>query len=279
MAKSVIAELLLLRRRASTWILLAIWAILSALFLYVLPYLSYRSGSAVGPGAVPLPTLLPQGLIENLSGAFPFYGGAIVLILGVLSLGSEYGWGTLKTLLTQGPGRLHVFAAKLLTLAIALVPFVLTVFVVGVVGSAIVAAREQAAVVWPSASLLLRLFLLGWLILAVWTAFGVLLAVLSRGTALAIGIGLLWALVFEGLLSAFAGELAFLQPLVKVLLRATSASVLRPLSAAPLTVVSRGPGAFGGPYISGSAALLTLVVYLAVFLGVSGVILRRRDVA
>jgi ABC-2 type transport system permease protein len=278
MANIIAAELLLLSRRAGTWILLAIWTALSALFLYILPYLSYRSDPA-GPAAVPLPMLLPQRMVENLSGAFPFYGGAIVLILGALALGSEYGWGTLKTLFTQGPGRMRVFAAKLLTLAIALIPFVLTVFVVGVVGSVIIANREQAAVIWPAASLLLRLFLLGWLILAVWTAFGVLLAVLSRGTALAIGVGLLWALVFEGLLSAFAAELSFLQPVVKVLLRASAASVLRPLSSAPLAVVSRGPGAFGGPYISGAAALLVLIVYLGIFAGVSGVVLRRRDVA
>src|SRR5579875_3716015 len=109
MASSIAAELLVLRKRLSTWILLAIWIVLSGLFLYVLPYLSYRNGSGgFGPGAVPLPKLLPQGLIENLSGAFPFYGGAIVLILGVLSLGSDYGWGTLKTLFTLGPSRLHV---------------------------------------------------------------------------------------------------------------------------------------------------------------------------
>jgi ABC-2 type transport system permease protein len=278
MVSSVAAELLLLRKRASTWILLAIWTLLSALFLYLLPYLSYRSATVAGPRAVPLFMLLPQGMVENLSGAFPFYGGAIVLILGALSLGSEYGWGTLKTLFTLGPGRLRIFTAKLISLAVALVPFVLAVFAVGVAGSAIVAGRENVASVWPSAGLLLRLFLLGWLILAVWTAFGVLLAVLSRGTALAIGIGLLWALVFEGLLSAFAGSLTFLQPIVKVLLRASAASALRPLGAAPVAVVSSGPGAFAGPYISGSAALLVLGVYLVVFAGVSAAVLRRRDV-
>jgi ABC-type transport system involved in multi-copper enzyme maturation permease subunit len=278
MWNNIVAELLLLRRRASTWILLAIWTALSALFLYVLPYLTYRNGTG-GPPGVPLSMLLPQRMVDNLSGSFPFYGGAIVLILGVLSLGSEYGWGTLKTLFTQGPGRLQIFAAKMVALAIALVPFVLTVFVVGVVGSATVANIEHAAVAWPASSLLLELFLLGWLILAVWTLFGVLLAVLSRGTALAIGVGLIWALVVEGLLSAFASELTFLQPIVKVLLRASAASALRPLSSSAVTVVSRGPGAFAGPYIGGQAALLVLGVYIVAFLLVSGAVLSRRDVA
>ena len=40
---------------------------------------------------------------------FPFFGGVLALMLGVLTLGSEYGWGTLRTLFTQGPGRLRVF--------------------------------------------------------------------------------------------------------------------------------------------------------------------------
>ena len=38
-------------------------------------------------------------------------------MLGVFALGSDYGWDTLKTLFTQRPGRLRVFAAKLAALA------------------------------------------------------------------------------------------------------------------------------------------------------------------
>ena len=42
--------------------------------------------------------------------------------------------------------------------------------------------------------------------MAVWAALGVLLGVLTRGTALAIGIGILYGLVIEGLLSAFLDQ-------------------------------------------------------------------------
>ena len=58
----------------------------------------------------------PQALAGNLSTGFPFFGGVFALMLGVFALGSEYGWGTLKTLFTQGPSRLRVFAAKLAAL-------------------------------------------------------------------------------------------------------------------------------------------------------------------
>ena len=35
----------------------------------------------------------------------PMFGGALVLILGALAVGSGYGWGTWKTVFTTGPRR------------------------------------------------------------------------------------------------------------------------------------------------------------------------------
>ena len=147
--------------------------------------------------------MLPQSLAGNLIAGFPFFGGVFALMLGVFALGSEYGWDTLKTLFTQGPGRLRVFAAKLAALGVVLVPFVLALFAAGAVASFVIAQIEDAPVHWPSAWLLVRALAAGWLILAAWAALGVLLGVLTRGTSLAIGVGILYALVIEGLLSAF----------------------------------------------------------------------------
>jgi hypothetical protein len=51
MTRSVSAELLLLRRRAITWILLAIWTALATFFSYALPYVEYVNGDLEGgPG-------------------------------------------------------------------------------------------------------------------------------------------------------------------------------------------------------------------------------------
>ena len=48
-----------------------------------------------------------------------------------------------------------------------------------------------------------------------------------------------------------------------------------------LTVVIEGdgPGAFSGPFVSGAQAFVLLVAYLACFVALSAVVLRRRDVA
>src|SRR5918999_300609 len=147
------AELLVTRKRASTWILLAIWAALALVFAYVVPYVTYLNGSA--PES--LADVLPERLAESLMSGVPFFGGVLALMLGVLAVGSEYGWGTLKTLFSQRPGRLQVFAAKLLALAATVAVFVLVVFALGALAAYAIALREGTDVVWPSASLVLPL--------------------------------------------------------------------------------------------------------------------------
>ena len=275
MIGSVTAELLVLRKRTSTWILLAIWPTLALVFAYVVPYVTYLNDST----AQPLTDMLPQRLVGNVLVGFPFFGGVFALMLGVLSFGSEYGWGTLRTLFTQRPGRLQVFGAKLLALAVALIPFVLVVFAVGALASSVIALREGADVTWPSAWLVLRGLAAGWLILAVWAAFGVLLAVLSRGTALAVGIGILYALVIEGLLSALASQVSVIDRLVEFFLRANAYSLVAKLGVAAGDVSDNGPGSFSGPFVGGGQALLVLASYAIAFIVVSGLVLRRRDVA
>ena len=274
MTRSIAAELLVVRKRASTWILLGIWTLLALVFAYIVPYVQFLNGST----RQSLDDLLPHHLVGQLMAGFPFFGGVFALQLGVLAVGSEYGWGTLKTLFTQRPGRLRIFAAKLLGLAATLVPFVLVAYAFGALSSYVIALREGAHVTWPSAWLLLRGLGAGWLILAVWAALGILLAVLSRGTSLAIGIGILYALVVEGLLSALASEVSVLDHLVQFFLRANGYSLVAALGVSAQDVSDRGPGSFSGPFVSGEQALLVLAVYLVVLLAGSGWLLRRRDV-
>jgi ABC-2 type transport system permease protein len=250
---SIAAELLVLRKRRSTWILLGIWTALATFFSYLLPYVEHRSGDigAREPDPTPLEELLPESLVGHLSVGFPFFGGVFALMLGVLALGSEYGWGTLRTVFVQRPGRLRVFAAKLVALGAGLVPFVLSV------GRALVA---------------------DWLILAVWAALGIALGVLSRGTALAIGVGIVYTLVIEGLISTFADQVGLLEPLVELFLRANAYSLVESLDASSADAASVGPGSFSGPYVGGAQASIALLGYVAVLLLLSGLLLRRRDV-
>ena len=274
MIRSASAELLVLRKRAATWILLGIWTFLGVFFAYIVPYALDPEDASGG-----VEQFFPESLVGTLLVGFPFFGGVFALMLGVFALGSEYGWDTLKTLFTQGPGRVRVLAAKLAALGIVLVPFVLALFVAGAVASYVIAQIEDAAVTWPSAWLLLRGIAAGWLILAVWAALGVLLGVLTRGTSLAIGIGILYALVIEGLLGAFTDSVSVLEPLTNVFLRANGYSIATALGGSTADIESSGPGSFGGPFVDGLQALGVLAAFVAAFAALAAVLLRRRDVA
>lgn len=272
MKAGIAAELLVLRKRASTPILLGIWVLLAIFFAYVLAYLE-------APGETVPTQLLPDSFAGHVLVGFPFFGGVFALMLGVLAVGGDYAFDTLKTLFTQGPGRLRIFAAKLLALAIGLVPFVAVVFLVGSGASYVIAQVEGAPVDWPSTWTVVRALGAGWLILAAWAALGVLLGALTRGTALAIGVGILYTLVIEGLVSALASQVSILEPLVELFVRANAYSLVAPLGPSVEEATSGGPGAFAGPFVAGEQAIGVLVAYMVGFLAVSAFLLRRRDVA
>lgn len=274
MRRNVAAELLVLRKRAATWILLGIWTFLGIFFAYVIPYALDPQDATGG-----VEQFFPESLTGTLIAGFPFFGGVFALMLGVFALGSEYGWGTLTTLFTQGPGRLRVLGAKLAALGIVLIPFVLALFAAGAVASYVIAQIEDAPSNWPSAWLLLRALAAGWLILAVWAALGTLLGVLTRGTSLAIGVGILYALVIEGLLSTVADNVNVLEPLTNVLLRANGYSIATAVGASTENIGSSGPGSFSGPFVDSVQAVLVLAAFIAGFAALSALLLRRRDVA
>jgi ABC-type transport system involved in multi-copper enzyme maturation permease subunit len=270
------AELFLLRKRTATWVILGIWLVVTLLFAYVLPYASYRTGSL--DFAENLDSMLPGALAQTIGEGMPFYGGALALILGVLVLGSEYGWNTWKTLLTQRPGRMPVFFAKLASLGVAMVVFVAGSFAMGAVASSIIALVEGTTISFPAVSTTLEAMVSGWLILAVWATAGVALAMLTRGTSLAIGIGILWGLALEGLLGAFIDRIDGLERLSDIMLRANGYSLVRAVNGNAV-LSTDGPGAFSGPYVSGLQATAVLAIYLVAFTGLSAWLLRRRDIA
>src|SRR5205085_5183710 len=195
MSGIVKAEWLKLRKRPAIRSIGVIWLVLVLLLGYLLPYLVFkkpppgRAGARLASAAL-LPSLLPNNLAHWFVPTFSGLGGTLILILAALVGGSEFGWSTLKTILTQRPGRLSVFTGKLLALAVLLVLFVVRGYVVGAIGSLIVALFQHAPVTWPPASDLARSAGAMFLIFAAWTAFGLGLAILFRGTALAIGLGL-----------------------------------------------------------------------------------------
>ncbi|MCL4474202.1 MAG: hypothetical protein M1539_01125 [Actinobacteria bacterium] len=282
---SLIAELLLLRKRAAVWVLLGFWLGASLLFTYILPYVAFLRGLAFHrniSGLVLLQLILPQNIISNALNSVSFFGVVFVLILAVLSMGSEFSWGTLTPVFTQKASRTRIFFSKTGALAIALVPFVVLVFFIGLLFSLYVAWREGQTVLLPPLWDVVRALGAAWLIMAAWSAFGILISILSSGTALAIGLGIIYSLVVENVIAGFSSQIDFLLQISKGLLRTNGTALISALGVSMQSGGGGGGGGgggFAGPSVPTLQAALVMTAYVVLFLGVSAYILRRRDVA
>ncbi|MFR9777995.1 ABC transporter permease [Micromonospora sp. MS34] len=272
MSGSLRAETIKLVRRPASSLLLAITLALALIFTYLFPYAGIAGGTD-GPNADrTLPMLLPDHLVGNSLGGLPVFLGSIVLILGVLTVGGEYAWATWKTVLTQGPSRLEVYAGKLLALTAAALTVVLAVFAVGAVASVLIAVAESQPVRWPGLGDLLTGIGAGWLIATMWAMLGAVLAVALRAVALPVGLGLVWMLAVQNLLAAIAA------PLLDWVAQAQRG--LPGPNAGSLAAALGAPGDTPGvaATVGGGQAALVVAAYLIAFAAVGAVLLRRRDI-
>lgn len=272
MGVSLSAELLKLRKRPAVWVLAGVWLALLLTFGYLLPYLGAGPDSG-GPRGAALVSTLPANLVSNAVAGYALFGGALVMILGALVTGSEYGWGTVKTVLTQRPHRLAVYGGTLAALAVALLGVVLVSFAVSAGASAAIAGAESLPADWPGVTEIVTGIGAGWLILAMWCLLGVLLGTLTRGTALAVGLGLVWALVVENLVRASAAVLDVMATVQQALPGVNAGSLVAALG----TGQQDTPGI--AAVVGGTQATVVLVAYLAVFALAAGTLWTRRDVA
>src|SRR3979409_1872811 len=74
-------------------------------------YLALHPGSKQSQG-VSILSLYPNEFVNNVMNPGLFLGEVMAVVLGALLTGSEYAWGTTKTTLTQGPGRLTNWAGR-----------------------------------------------------------------------------------------------------------------------------------------------------------------------
>jgi ABC-2 type transport system permease protein len=272
------AELLKLDKRPATWVLLGIALVLLALLAYFLNWLLITHPvGAPAPGVNP--AQLKRSLYPPLTVATTMssaeLSSALSLIMGVLVVGSEYGWGTLKTLFTQRPGRLQTVVAKLLALEIALAAGVLLFFFVGALCSVIIAAIDgQPLNRWPGGDTMIEGVLATWLIWSWWALFGAALAFAFRQSALPIGLGLAYRFVIETIVLALGGPLGgdFIKNISKGL-PGPNASALG--NAFQVSI----PGQQAPAQTIGSGqATLVLLGYCLAAIVLSAILVTRRDV-
>ncbi|WP_228792964.1 ABC transporter permease subunit [Nocardia cyriacigeorgica] len=274
---SVRAERLRLTKWPAFWIILGTWILLNLTFAYLFNYLAYRSGEQTAmsdglPKDQLLQQLLPAAVPEVFTQGMAMFGGALMLILGALTIGSGYGWGTWKTVLTQGPSRIVAITGTMICLAVVVVGLVVAAFVVDLGVASLIATSESQPLVLPSVRHSLDGIVSGSLILGMWTLAGALIGAIARGPALAVGLGLVWVLVVENLLRGVAGIFAPIEAFTDLLPGTAAGSLagaMRSTDAAPT------PGVLD--ILTRTESVIALVSYTAVFVLATIWLIRRRD--
>ena len=219
------------------------------------------------------PPTIPIALLEPPSGvvfAFQATGqllGIIALVVAAANVATEYTSGTLKVLLVREPRRPVLLAGKVVATWTFVIAGIALTLVGSVAASSVVAATRGIDMSsWWSAD--------GWSALGqafgnvtasamVWSLLGTMLAVLFRSGFPAIGIGIAYPLVVEGLLSLVIPDVVKWMP----------GAVLGRLAAGDVAQAFESSAT-----VSYEAAALLALAYAAVFALVSTVLLLRRDV-
>ena len=197
-------ELFKVVRRPGVWVLVIVLLVLAILIGYAITWLIYTfppKGASQGlPAGTTLSdfkvTLYPANFVRETLGQWGVLGGVFALIVGVLLQGSEYGWGTIKTLYTQRSGRLTMLFGKVAALAVVVFVMVIALFGVDAGSSTVVALIDGKTISYPDATTIVKAIVACFLIFGFWAMFGLALATLFQQSALAIGLGTFAALLF-----------------------------------------------------------------------------------
>ncbi|MFI9505870.1 ABC transporter permease subunit [Nocardia sp. NPDC052566] len=271
------AELLRLRKWPAFWTVLGSWVVLNLVFAYLFNYLAYTSGQSSRmsnglPKDALLQQMLPAAVPEVFTQGMAMFGGALMLILGALVVGSGFGWGTWKTVFTQGPSRFSAIGAVVLSLMLVVVGLVCVVFVVDVGVASIIGATQGQALALPPLGRSMLGIGTGIAILGMWTLLGALIGTIARGPALAVGLGLVWVLVVENLLRGVAG---IFEP-IKAITDHLPGTAAGSMAGAMRSVKGAAtPGVLD--ILSRTESLVFLGIYAAVFVAGTLWLFKRRD--
>jgi ABC-type transport system involved in multi-copper enzyme maturation permease subunit len=277
---SLRAELLRLRKWPAVWVTLGAWLLLALLFGYVFNYVTYKTGGGNFSNegqrlsdiyAELLPPALPSVLVQGM----PMFGGALMLVLGAIVAGNGYGYGTWKTVYTQGPSRSSVTLGSLGALTVLVIGALLMTLALFSVCSCLIALTEGEPLTGPRAGELARAFGGGLLVLQMWALAGYFLGTVARGPALSVGLGLVWTLVIEQLLRGVGSLLGPVETVTHVLPGTAAGSLIGAIIGQD-AVARDTPGVLD--VLSGPVAVLSVTVYLFVLAAGTLVLVRRRDV-
>jgi ABC-type transport system involved in multi-copper enzyme maturation permease subunit len=274
------AELFRLRRWPAVWVTISAWLLLNALFNYVFNFVTYTSGDSSFSNqgesrADVLASIVPAGVADQLPQGAPLFGGAIMMVLGAIIAGNGYGWGTWKTVFTQGPSRVATMLGSMAAMVALVAGLVVATLLTDVAMALGVAGLESQPVTWPATGDLLQSIGGALLVMVMWALAGYFLGVVARGPALSVGLGLVWALVIEQLLRGVGTSLNAVAVFTHFLPGTAAGSLIGSI------VGVGGPDSTPGiiDTLSGGRGLVTLLVWMVALPLATLWLVRRRDVA
>jgi len=220
--------------------------------------------------------LYPQNFVRQTLSQWGVLGGVFALIVGVLMQGSEYGWGTIKTLYTQRSGRLTMLFGKIAALAVVVAVMVVALFAVDAASSSVVAAVDGKTIAFPSADVIVKALVAAFLIFGFWAIFGLALSTLFKQSAMAIGLGLAYALVVEVLIFGLLGGLG--GDIVKKIQQWFPIANTNYLAQSFGQIRVRGLQGQTTPYADASHAVVMLFLYVVAFTAITAYLTRTRDI-
>jgi hypothetical protein len=278
------AELLVLRKWPAAWGLLLVVPAATLLPYYVVSFVVYLTDTPAeyvqqGSPAMILPSLLPSQFVIVALALLPTTTAPFV-VLGAVMAGGDWERGTIGTSLLAGPGRVRAAAGQAAALAVAVAGSIAVTFAACAAASVLIRALEARAVnpvdgAMPPAWVLARALGAGLLIAVAYGWMGLLLGTVCRSAAGGIAAALVWTVLLDPNLYGLGLDTG--SPMLHTitgLFPESSAVTLASLFGSP------GGGATSSTYLSVSPAVATgaLAGYAAAFLGLTLVLVYRRDV-
>ena len=275
MINSFKAEWRKLRQRPAVWWLGA-FIVGLIVVAYFFSWVEYSSSSFKPDQHISIAqlkaTLYPNNFANFIVAGTAILGGALMLVMGALAVGSEYGWTTFKTIYAQRPSRLQILGGEVSAISAVNAIVVVGVYAVAAISSTVIATVAGASLTYPALLDVLKAMAATWVIFEVWTLFGMSMAYLFRQSALAIGLGLAYMLAIEGILFRFLGHLHldWLTTIQKFMVGQNAGSLANSFPPSGVQAAA--------PLVSVGQALLVIAVYAIAFVIVSSVLVRTRDV-
>lgn len=234
--------------------------------LYALVVAGSPAQGGTGGSNTPTPGLGDTAMVSTVYTGGLGIAYLLTLVVGVMSIGSEYRHMTITNTFLSTPKRVRVMVAKVSSLLV-IGAFYGLVFLVGSVGVGAVAITAKGFSAFPEVGTITRTLALSLLVLGLWSLIGLGAGILipNQVAAILIAVGAAW--IVEPIAALLLSFVSWGAPIVPYL-----------PSQATTAMVGQINSNTNVDQLSWWVAALVLVAYAAVLAGIGSLLTVRRDV-